>query len=66
VVKEQRAIEKKLPEGVEQAAVEIGEEVLEPGVGETQAKGGEEEEGCYDCAWLSLTALSTVTCNLWL
>jgi hypothetical protein len=21
---------------------------------------------CYDCAWLSLTALSTVTCNLWL
>jgi hypothetical protein len=45
VVKEQRAIEKKLPEGVEQAAVEIGEKVLEPGVGETQAKGGEEEEG---------------------
>jgi hypothetical protein len=24
------------------------------------------EEGCYDCAWLSLTALSTVTRNLWL
>jgi hypothetical protein len=24
------------------------------------------KEGCYDCAWLSLTALSTVTCNLWL
>jgi hypothetical protein len=23
-------------------------------------------EICYDCAWLSLTALSTVTCNLWL
>jgi hypothetical protein len=22
--------------------------------------------GCYDCAWLSLTALSTVTRNLWL
>jgi hypothetical protein len=21
---------------------------------------------CYDCAWLSLTALSTVTYNLWL
>jgi hypothetical protein len=21
---------------------------------------------CYDCAWLSLTALSTFTCNLWL
>jgi hypothetical protein len=21
---------------------------------------------CYDCAWLGLTALSTVTCNLWL
>jgi hypothetical protein len=21
---------------------------------------------CYDCAWLSLTALSTATCNLWL
>jgi hypothetical protein len=21
---------------------------------------------CYDCAWFSLTALSTVTCNLWL
>jgi hypothetical protein len=21
---------------------------------------------CYDCAWLSLTALSTVTRNLWL
>jgi hypothetical protein len=21
---------------------------------------------CYDCAWLSLTALSTVTCNMWL
>jgi hypothetical protein len=45
VVKEQRAIEKKLPEGVEQAAVEIGEEVLGPGVGEKQAKGAEEEEG---------------------
>jgi hypothetical protein len=25
-----------------------------------------EEVLCYDCAWLSLTALSTVTCNLWL
>jgi hypothetical protein len=24
------------------------------------------EPMCYDCAWLSLTALSTVTCNLWL
>jgi hypothetical protein len=24
------------------------------------------ESYCYDCAWLSLTALSTVTCNLWL
>jgi hypothetical protein len=24
------------------------------------------ENQCYDCAWLSLTALSTVTCNLWL
>jgi hypothetical protein len=24
------------------------------------------ESACYDCAWLSLTALSTVTCNLWL
>jgi hypothetical protein len=24
------------------------------------------EGRCYDCAWLSLTALSTVTCNLWL
>jgi hypothetical protein len=24
------------------------------------------EEICYDCAWLSLTALSTVTRNLWL
>jgi hypothetical protein len=24
------------------------------------------EASCYDCAWLSLTALSTVTCNLWL
>jgi hypothetical protein len=23
-------------------------------------------QDCYDCAWLSLTALSTVTCNLWL
>jgi hypothetical protein len=45
VVKEQRAIERKLLEGVEQAAVEIREEVLGPGVGETQAKGGEEEEG---------------------
>jgi hypothetical protein len=44
VVKEQRAIEKKLPQGVEQAAVEIGEEVLGPRVGEKQAKGGEEEE----------------------
>jgi hypothetical protein len=45
VVKEQRAIEKQLPEGVEQAAAEIGEEILGPGVGEKQAKGGEEEEG---------------------
>jgi hypothetical protein len=45
VVKEQRAIEKKLPEGVEQAAVEIGEEVLGPGVGEKQAKGDKKEEG---------------------
>jgi hypothetical protein len=25
-----------------------------------------EDAACYDCAWLSLTALSTVTCNLWL
>jgi hypothetical protein len=25
-----------------------------------------EEDLCYDCAWLSLTALSTVTRNLWL
>jgi hypothetical protein len=45
VVKEQLAIEKKLPEGVERTAVEIVEEVLEPGVGERQAKGGEKEEG---------------------
>jgi hypothetical protein len=44
-VKEQRAIEEKLPEGVERAAVEIVEEVMGPGVGERQAKGGEEEEG---------------------
>jgi hypothetical protein len=49
VVQEQRAIEKKLPEGVEQAAAEIGEEILGPGVGEKQAKGGEEEEG--DTLW---------------
>jgi hypothetical protein len=26
----------------------------------------DENHTCYDCAWLSLTALSTVTCNLWL
>jgi hypothetical protein len=45
VVKEQRAIEEKLPEGVEKAAVETVEEVLGLGVGEKQAKGGEEEEG---------------------
>jgi hypothetical protein len=45
VVQEQRAIEKKLPEGVEQAAAEIGEEILGPGVGGKQANGGEEEEG---------------------
>jgi hypothetical protein len=45
VVKEQRAIEKKLPEGVERTAVEIVEEVLGPGVGERQAKGDEKEEG---------------------
>jgi hypothetical protein len=25
-----------------------------------------QKPGCYDCAWLSLTALSTVTRNLWL
>jgi hypothetical protein len=25
-----------------------------------------ETSACHDCAWLSLTALSTVTCNLWL
>jgi hypothetical protein len=25
-----------------------------------------ENSECYDCAWLSLTALSTVTRNLWL
>jgi hypothetical protein len=25
-----------------------------------------EKAECYDCAWLSLTALSTVTRNLWL
>jgi hypothetical protein len=24
------------------------------------------KKNCYDCAWLSLTALSTVTRNLWL
>jgi hypothetical protein len=45
VVKEQRAIEEKVPEGVEQAAVETVEGVLGPGEGEKQAKGGEEEEG---------------------
>jgi hypothetical protein len=28
--------------------------------------GGFKVPGCYDCAWLSLTALSTVTRNLWL
>jgi hypothetical protein len=27
---------------------------------------GAPKNKCYDCAWLSLTALSTVTCNLWL
>jgi hypothetical protein len=27
---------------------------------------GREGLTCYDCAWLSLTALSTITCNLWL
>jgi hypothetical protein len=27
---------------------------------------GGQGQFCYDCAWLSLTALSTVTCNLWL
>jgi hypothetical protein len=26
----------------------------------------ESDPACYDCAWLSLTALSTVTYNLWL
>jgi hypothetical protein len=36
------------------AAVEEREEVEELG------------HRCYDCAWLSLTALSTVTYNLWL
>jgi hypothetical protein len=34
-----------MPEGVERTAVEIVEEVLGPGVGERQAKGGEKEEG---------------------
>jgi hypothetical protein len=28
--------------------------------------GPPQEPFCYDCAWLSLIALSTVTCNLWL
>jgi hypothetical protein len=30
------------------------------------AKAQIEQAMCYDCAWLSLTALSTITCNLWL
>jgi hypothetical protein len=45
VVKEQRALEEKLPEGVGRAAVEIVEEVLGPGVGEKQAERGKEDEG---------------------
>jgi hypothetical protein len=28
--------------------------------------GAPAKTGCYDCAWLSLTALLTVTYNLWL
>jgi hypothetical protein len=28
--------------------------------------GPTQQSWCYDCVWLSLTALSTVTCNLWL
>jgi hypothetical protein len=36
------------------------------GAGRGSGRGGPARGGCYDCAWLSLTALSTVTCNLWL
>jgi hypothetical protein len=44
---------------VSQDMVELSEAVL------LEQAGGDEEK-CYDCAWLSPTALSTVTCNLWL
>jgi hypothetical protein len=39
----------------------LGSVHLELGVGAELT-----ETLCYDCAWLSLTALSTVTRNLWL
>jgi hypothetical protein len=35
-------------------------------ISKRKKRGGEKKSECYDCAWLSLTALSTVTCNLWL
>jgi hypothetical protein len=57
--------------------VAVDAKALEELVAEEEGDGaGEGENGqggpdmevvdCYDCAWLSLTALSTVTCNLWL
>ena len=45
VLKEQRAVEEKLPEGVEKGAAETVGEGLGPGEGEKPAKGGKGEEG---------------------
>jgi hypothetical protein len=44
-----------------------GRQITNPFVRQMFGVGQRElETYCYDCAWLSLTALSTVTCNLWL
>jgi hypothetical protein len=45
VLKEQRAVEDKLPKGVEKGAAETVDGGLEPGEGKKPAKGGKEEEG---------------------
>jgi hypothetical protein len=37
-----------------------------PKLGASGKMSDEQYQKCYDCAWLSLTALSTVTRNLWL
>jgi hypothetical protein len=49
----------------DQQVLEIEAQVMEY-FGKQRVEAGKILDKCYDCAWLSLTALSTVTRNLWL